>query len=389
VFGSISPFEINISQHALDDLRDRLRRTRFAEDFANENWAFGVPSLYLRALVDYWLSRFDWRAQEAAMNRFAHYQATVDGLPIHFVYERGRGPAPMPLVLTHGWPWTFWDYEQLIGPLSDPAAYGGDAGDAFDVIVPSLPGTAFSSPLRRAGIGVVATAELWLQLMRNTLGYDRFAAGGGDSGAFVTARLGHAHADHIIGIHLNFPATVEMAALGSVRPDDYSPDERQWLADPPAPARGTTAHMAVHVEDPQTLAAALNDSPAGLAAWMIERRRNWSDCDGDLERRFSKDQLLTSVSLYWLTDTFHTSVRFYAESFREPWPLVHGRQPPIEAPTAVAVFPRELVRVPRRFMERQANLARWTVMPRGGHFAPAEEPELLVEDLRAFFREFR
>jgi pimeloyl-ACP methyl ester carboxylesterase len=323
------------------------------------------------------------------MNRVAHYQAIIDGLPIHFVYERGRGPAPMPLVLTHGWPWTFWDYEQLIGPLSDPVAFGGDAGDAFDVIIPSLPGTAFSSPLRRAGIGVLATAELWLQLMRNTLGYDRFAAGGGDSGAFVTARLGHAHPDHIIGIHLNFPATVTMAALGSVRPDDYSPDERHWLADLSAQARGTVAHMAVHVEDPQTLAAALNDSPAGLAAWMVERRRNWSDCDGDVERRFSKDQLLTSVSLYWLTGTFHTSVRFYAESFRKPWPLVHGRQPPIEAPTAVAVFPRELVRVPRRFMERQANVARWTVMPRGGHFAPAEEPELMVEDLRAFFREFR
>jgi pimeloyl-ACP methyl ester carboxylesterase len=385
----MSSFEIDISQGALDDLQDRLRRTRFADDFANDSWSFGVPTAYLRDLVDYWVSRFDWREQEAAMNRFAHYRAIVDGLPIHFVYERGRGPAPMPLVLTHGWPWTFWDYEQLIGPLSDPAAFGGDARDAFDVIIPSLPGTAFSSPLHTAGIGVVATADMWLQLMRNTLGYDRFAAAGGDSGAFVTARLGHAHPDHIIGIHLNFPATVTMAALGSVRQDDYSPEEREWQADPPAQERGTTAHMAVHVEDPQTLAAAMNDSPAGLAAWMVERRRNWSDCDGEVERRFNNDQLLTSVSLYWLTGTFHTSVRFYAESFREPWPLVHHRQPPIEAPTAVAVFPRELVRVPRRFMERQANLARWTVMPRGGHFAPAEEPELMVEDLRGFFRDFR
>lgn len=384
----VARFEVNIPKDALDDLGDRLRRTRFAEDFGNEDWAFGVPGSYLGALVDHWVSQFDWRAQEARMNHFSHYLAEVDGVPIHFVHERGHGPAPMPLILTHGWPWTFWDYEQLIGPLSNPAAFGADPRDAFDVIIPSLPGTAFSSPLRTTGIGVVATAELWLKLMRDTLGYDRFAAGGGDSGAFVTARLGHTYPQSIIGIHLNFPATATMAALGSVRPQDYSLEEQPWSSDL-AHSRGTTAHMAVHVEDPQTLAWAMNDSPTGLAAWMVERRRNWSDCQGDVERRFSKDQLLTMVSLYWLTGTFHTSVRFYAESFRKPWPLAHDRLPPIEVPTAVAVFPRELVRVPRRFMERQANLLRWTVMPRGGHFAPAEEPQLMVEDIRAFFRDLR
>jgi pimeloyl-ACP methyl ester carboxylesterase len=385
----VSPFEVDIPEDALDDLRERLRRTRFADDFGNDDWSFGMPGNYLRDLVGYWESQYDWRAHEAAMKRFAHFRTEVDGAPVHFVHARGRGPAPMPLILTHGWPWTFWDYEQLIGPLSDPAAFGGDPRDAFDLVVPSLPGTAFSSPLRRTGIGVVSTADLWLHLMRDRLGYDRFAAGGGDSGAFVTARLGHAYARHVIGIHLNFPATATMAALGTVRPEDYSPDERQWLAEPSPRSRGTGAHMAVHVEDPQTLAAAMNDSPAGLAAWIVERRRNWSDCDGDVERRFTRDELLTCASLYWLTGTFHTSVRFYAESFREPWPLVHDRQPPIEVPTAVAVFPRELLRVPRRFMERQANVARWTVMPRGGHFAPAEEPELMVEDIRAFFRELR
>jgi pimeloyl-ACP methyl ester carboxylesterase len=293
------------------------------------------------------------------------------------------------LILTHGWPWTFWDYEHLIGPLSDPAAFGGDARDSFDVIVPSLPGTAFSSPLRERGVGIVATADLWLRLMRDVLGYERFACGGGDSGAFVSARLGHAYAKHVIGVHLNLPATATMAALTTIRADDYAPEELEWLNDTPATERGTTAHMAVHVEDPQTLAWAMNDSPAGLAAWLVEKRRHWSDCEGDVERRFSKDQLLTTVSLYWLTSTFHTSVRFYAESFREPWPLTHDRAPPIEAPTAVAVFPRELIRVPRRFMERQANVARWSVMPRGGHFAPAEEPELMIEDLRTFFRDFR
>ena len=322
------------------------------------------------------------------MNGYANYRVEIDGIPIHFVHERGRGPAPMPLILTHGWPWTFWDYERLIGPLSDPARFGGDANDAFDVVVPSLPGTAFSSPLRTTGIGVVATADLWLQLMRDVLGYDRFAAGGGDSGAFVSVRLGHAHADEVIGVHLNFPAAVSMDALASIPREDYTPEEAEWMQARPQ-ARGTSAHMAVHIEDPQTLSWAMNDSPAGLAAWLIERRRNWSDCDGDVERRFTMDELLTGVSLYWLTGTFHTSVRFYAESFRAPWPLVHDRQPPVTVPTAVAVFPRELLHVPRRFMERQVNLARWTVMPRGGHFAPSEEPELMVEDIRAFFRELR
>jgi pimeloyl-ACP methyl ester carboxylesterase len=382
-------FEIDVPQKALDDLADRLARTRFADDFGNDDWRFGVPGNYLRAIVGHWRGRFDWREQEAAMNRFAHYRVDLDGIPIHFVHEPGRGPAPMPLILTHGWPWTFWDYEQLIGPLSDPARFGGDAADAFDVIVPSLPGTAFSSPLRTPGIGITATADLWARLMREVLGHERFAVGGGDSGAFVSVRLGHAHAAHVIGVHLNFPATATMAALGAISRDDYSAEELEWLTDLPPRDRGTSAHMAVHTEDPQTLAWAMNDSPAGLAAWLIERRRNWSDCAGDVERRFSKDQLLTTTSLYWLTETFHTSVRFYAESFREPWPLVHGRQPPVEVPTAVAVFPGELLRVPRGFMERQVNLARWTVMPRGGHFAPSEEPELMVDDIRAFFRDLR
>jgi pimeloyl-ACP methyl ester carboxylesterase len=384
----VSPFEIRIAQPALDDLTDRLRRTRFADDFGNDDWSFGVPRAYLEELVAYWRDDFDWRAQESSMNLHEHRRVDIDGMPIHFVHARGRGPDPVPLVLTHGWPWTFWDYERLIGPLSDPAAHGGDPADSFDVVVPSLPGTAFSSPLRTPGVGIPQIADLWYRLMHDVLGYERFAAGGGDSGAFVSARLGHSHAEALIGVHLNFPATATMEALLDIRADDYEADEREWLASA-ADDRGTAGHMAVHIEGPQTLAWPMNDSPAGLAAWMTERRRNWSDCDGDLEQRFTKDQLLTGISMYWLTQTFHTSVRVYAESFRAPWPLVHDRQPAIEAPTAVAVFPRELVRVPRRFMERQANLVRWTVMPRGGHFAPAEEPELMVADLRESFRPLR
>ena len=386
------PFEIAISQRDLDDLAERIDRTRWADDLDGDDWSYGVPGPYLRELADHWRHRFDWRAQEAAMNRWPHFRVVLDDVPIHFVHVRGRvaaGAPPVPLILTHGWPWTFWDYAELIGPLTDPAAHGGDPADAFDLVVPSLPGTAFSSPLRTKGIGVVETADLWVGLMRDVLGYDRFGCGGGDSGAFVSSWLGHAHADRVVGVHLTFPATTAMGDFAAIRPEQYEGEERAWLDDPPAQSRGTAAHMAVQVEDPQTLSWAMQDSPVGMAAWLVERRRNWSDCDGDVERRFTKDQLLTTVSLHWLTGTFPTSVRFYAESWREAWPLVHDRRPPVQAPTAVAVFPKELLRVPRSFMAERVNLARWTVMPRGGHFAPAEEPGLVVDDLRAFFRGLR
>jgi pimeloyl-ACP methyl ester carboxylesterase len=382
-------FEIAVPEAELTDLRDRLARTRFADDFANDEWRLGVPGPYLRELVDHWMTAYDWRAHEARMNALPNFRVELDGVPVHFVHVRGPGPAPLPLVLTHGWPWTFWDYEQVIGPLTDPAAHGGDAEDAFDVIVPSLPGTAFSGPLEQP-VGVLETTALWLRLMRDVLGYERFGVGGGDSGAFVSARLGHSFPEHVVGVHLTFPATVRFGDYGDLRPDDYTDAERPWAEDLLRQGeRGTAAHMAVHIEDPQTLAWAMNDSPAGLAAWLVERRRNWSDCDGDVERRFTKDDLLTTASLFWLTQTFHTSVRFYAESYRSPWPLVREGRPHITVPTGVAVFPRELLRMPRAFMAREANITHWTVMPRGGHFAPAEEPALVVDDLRAFFRPLR
>ncbi len=384
------PFEIAVPDAALDDLRDRLRRTRYADDFGNDGWSFGVPGEYLRTIVDYWRDEFDWRAQEAAMNRYAQFRVVLDDVPIHFVHERGRGPTPMPLLLTHGWPWTFWDYEQVIGPLADPAAFGGDPRDAFDVVVPSLPGTAFSSPLRTTGIGITSTADLWLRLMRDVLGYDRFAAGGGDSGAFISTWLGHAYGPNLIGVHLTFPAAVSMAALGSIRPDDYSPDELQELGGASPQDRGTTAHMAVHIEDPQTLAWAMNDSPAGLAAWLIERRRNWSDCGGDVESRFTKDQLadhggavLVDGHVPHLGPVLRRVVSRRVVTPARPPTARRGARPQWRC------SPAELLRVPRRFMERQVNLARWTVMPRGGHFAPSEEPDLLVEDIRAFFRDLR
>jgi pimeloyl-ACP methyl ester carboxylesterase len=381
-------FRVDMDQADLDDLAERLRRTRWATDFANADWSYGVPVGYLTELVEHWLQRYDWRAHEAEMNRFEHWKVSIDGIPIHYLLRRGTGDDPLPLVLTHGWPWTFWDYRKVIEPLADPGSHGGDPADAFDVVVPSLPGYVFSSPLTTAGVGYPRVAELWHRLMTEVLGYRSYAAGGGDWGAFVTAQLAHLNPPELRGVHLSFPALLgfDYASLG---PDDFSDDQAGWLQQNMYGGQAGYSHMAVHVDDPQTLSYALTDSPVGLAAWMLKRRRAWSDCGGDVERRFSKDDLITSFALYWLTGTVSSALRMYPESFRVPWAPRHDRTPTLQAPTAIAVFPRELALVPRHVAERHANLVRYTVMPRGGHFAPAEEPELLVDDLRAMFRDGR
>lgn len=350
-----------------------------------DDWRYGVSARYMRELVDYWRHHYDWRAEESAIKRWPHVRGVIDGVTVHAVVEHGSGPSPVPLILTHGWPWTFWDFAKVIGPLAHPECFGGDSADAFDVVVPSLPGSVFSSP-SVPGVGWRQTAALWVKLMRE-LGYERFGAHGGDSGAFVTAQLAHEFADRVIGAHLTFPALLGVD-LGAVDRDDFAPDEiadfdRQY----PAPV--LTTHFLTHIFEPQTLAWAMQDSPVGLAAWMLHRRRAWSDCSGDVETRFTKDELITSFSLYWLTGTVAGSMRFYADSFLTPWTPSHGRQPTLEAPTGLAVFPGELAHVPRALAERTANLVHWSRMGRGGHFAAAEEPELLINDLRAFFRPLR
>jgi len=384
----IESMRIEISEEDLRDLADRLARTRWPGDFANDDWSYGVPEPYLRQLVTYWLDEFDWRAQEAAMNEFSHKRTEVSGVPIHFVHEPGRGPNPIPVILSHGWPWTFWDYRHVIRPLADPASYGGDPADAFDVIVPSLPGYVFSSPLDMQGVGFVRTAEMWSVLMRDALGYARYGVAGGDSGAFVSAHMAHAFAEQVIGCYLSFPALLTYDYYG-ISPEDFVGQPDGWYERSLFGQLTGRAHMGTHIDDPQTLSYAMVDSPVGQASWMLERRRAWSDCDGNVEKRFSKDDLITSFALYWLTRSFSTAVRFYAESFREPWKPVHTRTPTLQAPTGIAAFPKELALVPRPLAQQHANLVHYTVMPKGGHFAPAEEPELYVEDIRAFFRKLR
>ena len=383
-----TPFTIAIPQQDLDDLEYRLEHVRWADDFGNEAWTYGVEREWLQSMVDYWRRDFDWRAQEAAMNRYPQFRVEIDGIPIHFLHARGRGRDPKPLVLSHGWPWTFWDYKDLIEPLTNPAAYGGRDEDSFDLIIPSLPGFGFSTPLRTTGIDGPRIAQLWIKLMREVLGYSRFGAAGGDWGALITAQLGHAHAEHLTGVYMTI-VTLPGVDFSRVTPADFAADE-QWMPVRAAQAFPTiVSHITVHRHDPQTLAYALADSPVGTAAWLWERRRAWSDCNGDVLSVFDRDSLCTLASIYWLTGTIGTSLRLYFEHFsRNGWvtPKAHDRTPVIDVPTGYAVFPKEVTHLPRKLIEANTRLRRWTLMPRGGHFAPSEQPQLVIQELREFFR---
>jgi hypothetical protein len=347
-----------------------------------------VEGGWLHDMVRWWLDAYDWRAQEARINAWPQYRVELDGIPVHFAHVRGRGPTPLPLVLTHGWPWTFWDFHAMVGPLTDPAAHGGDPADAFDVIVPSLPGFGFSVPLRTSGVNVRRVAELWVRLLTEVLGHDRFGAHGGDWGAIVTAELGHAHARHLVGAHLSLPV-IPGVSRREVGPEAFADDEA-WMLRRMAEAEPLIrSHVTVHTHDPQTLAWALADSPVGTSAWLWERRRAWSDCGGDVESVFDRDFLCTTASIYWLTGAITSSLRLYYDHFNGGWPPAHDRSPTIECPTAFSIFPKELVLLPRSVAAARTDLRQWRVHDRGGHFGAAERPDALVADLRDFFRPLR
>ncbi len=383
------PFKVDVPDAAIADLRVRLQQTRLAPEFANDDWAYGTKGTYLQDLLAYWEADYDWRKHEAAINRFANYKTTINDISIHFIYEKGKGPNPTPLILSHGWPWTFWDWHKVIGPLTDPAAHGGDPADSFDVVVPSLPGFGFSTPLTTPGINFWRTADLWVTLMREVLGYEKFAAGGGDWGAILTAQLGHKYAEHLIGAYLHLMAPLDIFNGGLPEQSEYGPEEAGWYERNLNFFAQESGYSAMQTTKPQTLAFALNDSPAGLCSWILEKRRTWSDCGGDVERRFSKDDLLTTMSIYWFTQSYGTSARYYYECVHNPWQPAHNRNPVVEAPTGIGVFLEEVILMPRRWAESYYNLQHWSVMNSGGHFAPMEEPQALVEDMRAFYRPLR
>ena len=379
------PFAIAVPEDVLDDLHERLRRTRFPGQVAGAGWDYGTDLGYMRDLVTYWTDVYDWRAAELALNRMPQFMATVEGLDIHLVHVKGEGPRPLPLLFSHGWPGSFWEVHRILGPLTDPAAYGGDPADAFDVVAPSLPGYGFSADTARRGMGPRAIARLFAGLMTDVLGYSRFGAQGGDWGAAITSWLGHEHSGAVVGIHLNLigarPHTGEGAPPLTDAEQTFIAQFREWVQ-----AEGGYQH--IQGTKPQTLAYSLNDSPAGLAAWIIEKFRAWSDCAGNVESRFTRDELLTNVMIYWVTGCIGSSVRLYAEARTGPG-LQLGPGERIEVPTAFARFPAELTRPPREWVERAYNLQRWSEFPRGGHFAALEEPEPLVDDIRAFFRPLR
>jgi pimeloyl-ACP methyl ester carboxylesterase len=375
----IRPFKIEVSDAVLSDLRERLERTRFPDEVPDTGWEYGTNLAYMKELVEYWRTKYDWRRHEAALNRFDHFKTDIGGLDLHFIYAKGCGPNPKPLLISHGWPGTIYEFMEIIPMLTDPGAHGADPAQSFDVIAPSLPGYGFSGHPQVRATNIQAIADMFHRLMTATLGYPRYCAQGGDWGSAITSRLGEVHGDALYGIHVN------LLSVGgrTKREAELSNEEKLFLADLDHFRREETGYQQIQGTKPQTLAYGLNDSPAGLAAWIVEKFRTWSDCGGDLDRRFTKDQLLTNVMIYWITQTINSSTRLYYESRHHPWRPDPAKR--IETPTATTLFPGEILKPPRRWAEAAFNIQRWTVMPRGGHFAAMEEPRLLADDIRAFF----
>ena len=384
---AVQPFNVHIPEPVLQDLRDRLTRTRWPDEIPNSDWDYGANLAYIKELVEYWRTQFDWRAQEEAINSFSHFKTEVDGQEIHFIHEKGEGPNPVPLIITHGWPSSFFELLKIIPLLTDPASHGANPEDSFDVVVPSMPGYGFSGWPTQRGMSPLKVADLWAILMTENLGYNRYGAQGGDWGASVTARLGFAYPDRLIGIHVTSVAGGTISNYLGPGAPELSEPERSLLEERESWRQAEGGYSHIQGTKPQTLSYGLNDSPAGLAAWIVEKFRTWSDCGGDVERSFTKDELLTNITIYWATQTINSSTRLYYESQHSTWSLAQGER--MKVPSGVAIFPKDISRPPREWAERSYNVQRWTEMPRGGHFAALEEPQLLAEDIRAFFRNLR
>jgi epoxide hydrolase len=379
--GEIRPFRIEVPQADLDDLADRLDRTRWPDELPGVGWDYGVPAGYLRDLAEYWRTRYDWRAAEARLNDLPQFTTTIDGTNVHFLHVRSAEPDALPLVVTHGWPGSVVEFLDVIGPLTDPRAHGGDPADAFHLVVPSIPGYGFSGPTTERGWHVGRIAAAWAELMRR-LGYRRYGAQGGDWGSAVSRALGLADRDHVLGVHVNM--------LFSTPPKDaaelaeLTDEERARLGMLDRYRGELSGYMKIQSTRPQTLAYALTDSPAGQLAWIVEKFREWTDSARVPEDAVDRDQMLTNVMLYWLTRTAGSSARLYREA-AAGW----GGREPSTVPTGVAVFPHDLVAPVRRLAERHDRIVHWSEFDRGGHFAAMEEPDLLVADVRAFFRTLR
>ncbi|MFI5564525.1 epoxide hydrolase family protein [Amycolatopsis japonica] len=397
---TLEPFVIDVEQDVLDDLRRRLKATRFAPDLDNEDEAFGLSTAYLKPIVEYWADGFDWRAVEARLNEYSHHRVDVDGTPVHFIREPGKGPAPIPLLLMHGWPWTFWDWSKVIHPLADPGAHGGDPADAFDVIVPSLPGFAFSTPLTNGKENFVSMADRFHTLMTDVLGHRRFGVGAADYGALVGAQLGHKYAGSLHGIHLGNEMSLRIFQ-----------GDRPWDLTGGAPIDGLpgmgnfvdtyVSHVATHMLDAQTITHGLNDSPIGMLAWILKRWKKWSDQNGVFEDSYPVDHILTNATIYWVNQAIGSSIRAYKNVNRHPWRPSHDRIPAVEAPAGFTFHLGDAAPPGAHDRERRvaafkeaagpvyADVRQVNVHEKGGHFGPWENPEAWIEDLRATFRPLR
>ncbi len=398
----LEPTPIHVTDEVLADLRRRLTATKWPLDVGNEDGYYGVRRAYLQELVAYWADGYDWRAAERAINGYQNYRVDVGGVPVHFLRKPGVGPNPVPLILSHGWPWTFWHWSKVIDQLADPAAFGDPDAPSFDVIVPSLPGFGFSTPLLdRPDMNFWKIADVWHELMTGVLGHDKYAAGGCDVGALVTGQLGHKYADELHGIHIGSALKLTMfngdrawdLSGGVPIPDDLPPGFREWIV---SRERRFAVHLAAHMLDSATLGYGLADSPVGMLAWILERWTNWSDSGGDIETVFSKDELLTHAMIYWAGNGIDTSIRTYANNNRYPWTPSHDRRPVVEAPTGITFVGYENPAGVTTNEERVQNFldsdrADWyhhvniTAHDHGGHFIPWEVPDEWVADLRRTF----
>ena len=377
---AIRPFRIAIGDDVLADLKSRLRNTRWPEAELVSDWSQGAPLQWIQEVCRYWADSYDWRHREAALNRFTQFTTEIDGLDIHFLHVRSPHPEAMPLIITHGWPGSVVEFHKVIEPLTNPTAHGGNATDAFHVVCPSLPGFGFSAKPTTTGWGVDRIARTWAELM-SRLSYTRYGAQGGDWGSAVTTSLGAQDAAHCAGIHITLAMSTRPAVDG-----EPTPEEARALEGIKHYADWDSGYSKQQSTRPQTLGYGLTDSPAGQAAWILEKFWAWTDCNGHPENILSRDELLDNVMLYWVTNTATSSARLYWESFGPGRRTAHK----VTVPTGVAVFPKEIVPPVRRWMEGSyANICHWTEMPKGGHFAAFEQPELFIAEVRRFFAALR
>ena len=377
-----TPFRLHIPDAALQDLQTRLALTRLPDEAPEAPWKYGTSVAYLRDLLAYWQQGFDWRAEEAALNAFPQFRTELHGIDLHFLHVRGEGPSPMPLLLSHGWPGSVFEFLDLIPRLTEPSRFGGDARDAFTIVAPSLPGYGLSFQPGQARFSLEAIADCLADLMTGVLGYQRFGAQGGDWGGFISSRLGAVHAEKLLGIHLNLLAVRRDPAL--VQTEDEA--ERHYLAELSEFLKEETGYQWIQGTRPQTLAFGLTDSPAGLAAWIAEKFKVWTDNDGSPETAVNRDRMLANIALYWFTGCIGASFHPYYARMHGAWPIPGT----VDVPMGYCQFPKEILRPPQSLAARTyTDIRRWSVMPKGGHFAAMEQPEVLAREIQAFFRPLR